>query len=94
MAPFPPEFYQLLAILSFIVIIFAYTLISADSMTSILAFSLYLLLLLPVLNLLNILKILLYDNPILRLVYNLSFIVLVFVGFALFIQTMYLFFMS
>ncbi len=94
MAPLPPEFYQLLAILFFIVIIFAYTLISADSMTSILAFSLYLLLLLPVLNLLNKLKILLYDNPILRLVYNLSFIVLVFVGFALFIQTMYLFFMS
>ena len=87
---------QILIILAIYILLFTYSAISADMMTTCISFMIFLILLLPFIVLLEKLKILLHiSNVRYEILFNMlifySTVIIIFIGFFLFIQLIYLF---
>jgi len=88
---------QILIILAIYILLFTYSAISADMITTCISFMIFLILLLPFIVLLEKLKILLYISNVryeilLNMLIFYSTVIIIFIGFFLFIQLIYLFF--
>lgn len=87
---------QILVILAIYILLFTYSAISADMITTCISFMIFLILLLPFIVLLEKLKILLYINNVryeilVNMLIFYSTVIIIFIGFFLFIQLIYLF---
>ena len=91
--------YELILIIIIFIIIFIYSLVSTELMSTLLSFMIFLILIIPLYQLIEEYHILLVEMDLqnaffLKMIYNFSVVLSIFVGFFLFIELLYLFFNS